>query len=109
MIVNVCPSGIAAAPAQQVWQVLTTPDRFGEWLDAAVVAVRPPGRAVAGQRIDLVAPSFGFHWRVSIDVDAVDPDGRWIDLTGRLPFGIVNHERVTLAQVDADQTLVRFN
>jgi ligand-binding SRPBCC domain-containing protein len=109
MIVNICPSGIAAAPTRQVWQVLTTPDRFGEWLDAEVVAVHPPGRAVAGQRIELGATSFGRRWRVPIDVDGVDPDRRWIELRVRLPFGMVNHERVTLTQVDADHTLVRFN
>jgi len=32
MIVNVRPLGVAVAPTELVWQVLTTPDRFGEWL-----------------------------------------------------------------------------
>ena len=100
MIVNVCPSATAATPIQHVWQVLTTPDRFGEWLDAKAVAIRPPGQAVAGQRIELAAPSFGFR---------VDVGGRWIELTVRLPVGIVNHERVTLTELDAGHTLVRFN
>jgi ligand-binding SRPBCC domain-containing protein len=109
MIVNVCPSGIAAAPTRQVWQVLSTPDQFGEWLDAEVVAIRPPGRAVAGQRIDLAASGFGRRWRVAIDVDGVDPDRRWIELRAHLPFGVVNHERVTLTELDAGRTLVRFN
>ena len=109
MIVNVCPSATAATPIQHVWQVLTTPDRFGECLDAKAVAIRPPGQAVAGQRIELAAPSFGYRWRVSIDIDAVDVGGRWIELTVRLPVGIVNHERVTLTELDAGHTLVRFN
>jgi ligand-binding SRPBCC domain-containing protein len=109
LIVNVCPSGVAAAPISQVWQVLATPEGFGEWLDAEVVAIRPPGPAVAGQRIDMAAPGFGHRWRVTIDIDAVDAGGRWIELSVRLPFGIVNHERVTLTELDAGHTLVRFN
>jgi hypothetical protein len=40
MIVNGCPSGVASAPRHRVWEVLTTPERSGEWLDAKVVAPR---------------------------------------------------------------------
>jgi uncharacterized protein YndB with AHSA1/START domain len=109
MILNVCPSGVASAPPQRVWEVLTTPQRFGEWMDAKVLTIHPPGAAQAGQRIELVAPSFGRRWPVSIDVEAVDPQHRWLELTARTPFGVVNHERVTLTEVDSGHTLIRFN
>jgi|SRR5579859_557147 len=109
MSVSVCPSGVASAPRQRVWELLTTPERFDEWVNAKVVSVNPPGTARDGQRIELVAPSFGLHWRVSIDVEALDREGRWIELTARTPFGVVNHERITLADVDSGHTLVRFN
>ncbi len=109
MIVNVCPSSLAGVPRQRVWEVLTMPERFGEWVDAKVVAIDPPGPAQAGQHIELVAPSFGRRWPVSIDVEAVDREGRWLELTVRMPFDIVNHERVTLTEVDSGHTLIRFN
>jgi hypothetical protein len=111
MLVSVCPSGVASAPRQRVWELLTTPERFDEWVevDAKVVSVDPPGPARAGQHTELVAPSFGLRWRVSIDVETLDRQGRWIELTARTPFGVVNHERITLADVDNGHTLIRFN
>ena len=109
MIVNVCPSGVASAPRQGVWEVLTTPERFGEWVDANVVSVHPPGPARAEQRIELVAPRFGLRWRVSIEIEGLDPEGGWIELTACTPFSVVNHERITLTDVDRGHTLIRFN
>ena len=32
MIVNVRPLAVSVAPTELLWQGLTTPDRFGEWL-----------------------------------------------------------------------------
>jgi ligand-binding SRPBCC domain-containing protein len=110
MIVNVCPSGVAAVPAERVWQVLTTPARFGEWLqDASVVSIRPAGPATPGQRVELMTRAYGVMWRVRIDVEAIDTARRWIDLTAHLPFGLVNQERVTLEELDGERTQVRFN
>jgi hypothetical protein len=57
-----------------------------------------------------VCPSgIGRRWRVSIDADAIDAEGRWIELTVCLPIGVVNHERVTLTEVDEGHTVVRLN
>jgi ligand-binding SRPBCC domain-containing protein len=109
MSVTVCPSGFAAAPADGVWQVLTTPERFGDWQDARVVAVRPSGPVVAGQQVDLTAGWLGIRLPVRIDVDAVDQHRRWLQLRVHLPLGIVNYERVTLTETAPDRTLVRFN
>ena len=109
MVVNVCPAAVTSAPPERVWSVLTTPERFGEWLDASFVSASPPGPARPGQTIHLSAPSLGRRWPVSMDVVDVDPQSRWIDLLVRLPFGIENHERVTLSETKGGGTLVRFN
>ena len=109
MIVNVCPSGIAQVPPERVWQVISTPERYGEWVDAKVVAVHPAGPAVRGQRIELTTPFLGRQWPISIDVVGVDPNQRWIDLRVRLPFGVTNDEHLTLSEGSAGGTLVRFN
>jgi uncharacterized protein YndB with AHSA1/START domain len=49
MIVNVCPAAVTSASPDRVWEVLTTPERFGEWLDAEFISANPPGPARPGQ------------------------------------------------------------
>jgi uncharacterized protein YndB with AHSA1/START domain len=97
------------APPERVWRVLTTPERFGEWLGASFVSADPPGPVRPGQTIRLSAPSLGRRWPVLMDMVDVDPQKRWLDLVVHLPFGIDNHERVTLAETKEGGTLVRFN
>jgi uncharacterized protein YndB with AHSA1/START domain len=109
MVVNVCPAAVTSAPPERVWRVLTTPERYGEWLDATFVGASPPGRVTPGQIIHMSAPSLGRRWPVSIEVVDVDQQSRWIDLIARLPFGVENHERVTLSETTGGGTLVRFN
>jgi Activator of Hsp90 ATPase homolog 1-like protein len=109
MVVNVCPAAVTVASPARVWGVLTKPDRFGEWVDARFLRAEPPGPARAGQRIVMSAPSLGRRWPVTIDVESMDPQRRWIELLVRLPFGVTNQERVTLTETEAGGTLVRFN
>jgi len=109
VIVNVCPAATTSASLERVWSVLTTPQRFGEWMDARFVSAEPAGSVTAGQVINLSAPSLGRHWPVRIDVRGVDPQHRWLDLLVHLPFGIENHEHVTLTDTKEGGTLVRFN
>lgn len=109
MIVNVCPAAVTPASPDRIWKVLTTPERFDEWLDASFVSADPPGPTTRGQTIRLSAPSLGRRWPVKLEVVDVDPQKRWIDLLVHLPFGVENHERVTLAETKEGGTLVRFN
>ncbi len=109
MIVNVCPAAVTKAPPDAVWKVVEATDRLGEWADAAVVSVDPPGPAREGQVVHLAAPAFGRKWPVEIDVIGVDPNRRWIDLVAHLPFGVDNHEHLTLTETEDGGTLVRFN
>jgi ligand-binding SRPBCC domain-containing protein len=109
VIVNVCPAAVTSAPPDRVWRVLTTLERFGDWNDATFVSADPPGPIERGQVIHLTAPALGRKWPVTIEVGEFDPNKRWIDLLVSLPFGVHNHERVTLTQTDAGGTLVRFN
>ena len=109
MIVNVCPAAVALAPPERIWTVLTTPERFGEWMDARFVAAEPPGPVRPGQVTNLTAPSLGRRWPVWIDVRGVDPQHRWLDLVVHLPFRVDNFERVTLTETKEGGTLVRFN
>lgn len=109
LIVNVCPAATTKAPPESVWKVLAATERLGEWTDATVATVDPPGPAQPGQVVKLVAPSFGMKFKVQIDVRDLDPQHRWIDFVAHLPFGIDNHEHLTLAATPEGGTLVRFN
>ena len=55
------------------------------------------------------APELGREWPVRIDVLDMDPQHRWIDLLVHLPFGVQNHEHITLTQTKEGGTLVRLN
>jgi ligand-binding SRPBCC domain-containing protein len=109
VIVNVCPAAVSSAPPDKIWSVLTTPEKFEEWQDARFVSSQPPGSVKPGQVITLAARGFGREWPVRIDVRDIDPQRRWIDLLVHLPFGVQNHEHVTLTQAKEGGTLVRFN
>lgn len=109
LIVNVCPAATTTAPPDSVWSVIAATEHLGEWTDATVVCIKPPGPAHPGQVVSLLAPSFGMEFKVTIDVRDVDPEHRWIDLVAHLPFGIDNHEHLTLTTTPEGGTLLRFN
>jgi uncharacterized protein YndB with AHSA1/START domain len=109
MVVNVCPAAVTSASPESVWRVLTTPERFDEWNDATFVSADPPGPVKPGQMLHFTAQGFGRKWPVTMEVRDIDPQSRWVDLLIRLPFGIENHEHITLTQRKEGGTLVRFN
>jgi hypothetical protein len=109
LIVNVCPAAVSSASPDRIWSVLTTLERFEEWQGARFVSAEPPGPIRSGQIVHLSAPSLGLHWPVTIDIGDIDPKHRWIDLVVHAPFGIENHEHVTLTPTKEGGSLVRFN
>ena len=109
MIVNVCPAAVTPASPDRVWKVLTTPERFSEWNDASFVRAEPPGPVKPGQVLHFTTGAFTRTWPVTIEVRDMDPGSCWIDLLVHLPFGVDNHEHVTLAGTKEGGTLVRFN
>jgi uncharacterized protein YndB with AHSA1/START domain len=109
MVVNVCPAAVTSAPSDRVWRVLTAPERLGEWTDAKFVSAEPTGAARSGQLINLTTSFLGRMLPLTIQVRDIDPQSRWIDFLVHLPFGVDNHERVTLTETKEGGTLVRFN
>ena len=104
-----CPAATSEAPPDRFWRVLTAVDRYGEWVDARFVSADPVGRAQPGQKLYFEARALGRMWPVRIDLVALDPDHRWIDMVAYLPFDIANHEHLTLTETSGGGTLVRFN
>jgi hypothetical protein len=106
---NVCPAATSKAPPNRFWRVLTEVDRYGDWVDARFVSADPDGPARPGQKLYFDAPALGRAWPVRIDLVGLDPGHRWIDMVAYLPFGIENHEHLTLTDTPDGGTLVRFN
>jgi hypothetical protein len=109
VVINVCPAAMSKAPPARFWEILLKPEAFGEWTDAAFVSSDPPGTAVPGQVITLGGRALWHDWTFRIDVVDMDPHRRWIDLVAYFPFGITNHEHLTLTETKEGGTLVRLN
>jgi hypothetical protein len=109
VIVNVCPAATTKAPPDRIWSVMTAPERVGEWNDATYVKSEPPGPVRPGQVIYLTAPALGLRWPLSFHIEDLDPQRRWAEMLVKLPFGIENHEHITLTETTDGSTLVRFN
>ena len=77
-------------------------------MDAHLVSVTPPGPAVPGQRILLRAPTWGRFFAVRITVESVDEAQRVLTLSGRFPFGLELHNRMSVRAVDDHSSRVEF-
>lgn len=109
MIVNVCPAATSKAPPDRFWSMLTAPERVGDWAGAAFIRADPPGPMRPGQTVRLAARAFGRGWPLTMEVREVDRERRSIDVLVALPFGIENHEHLTLTATPEGGTLVRLN
>jgi uncharacterized protein YndB with AHSA1/START domain len=96
------------APADRVWDLLTRPEGFSMWSEAALVAAEPEGRARPGQVLHLVTRALGWAFAVTIEVLEMDADHRRLHVLVELPFGVSNDEVITLAEDGDGRTLVRF-
>ena len=107
MTVSVCPMDEVNASVDEVWSLLDDPARFDAWWDARMLAATPPGPLAPGQHI-MARAKGPFPARVWCDVTAVDPAKHRIQMTVRLPFGIVDHFTLTVTAIDADRCFVQF-
>ncbi len=98
-----CPTDVAHAPVERVWQRLTDPSLLG-WVDAKVVDA-PARHLGVGDRVRFVA---SFRLPVTWSVLAIDPP-RQIALDIQLPFGMAVQETIVLSRIDADSCRITFN
>jgi hypothetical protein len=103
MSFDTCPTDVAAAPAERIWERLIDPSRL-DWVDARLLEA-PARRLQAGDRL-LFAASLGL--RVSWLVKAIEPL-RELTLDIGLPFGMSNLETIVLSPIDGAHCRVTFN
>ena len=107
MTISACPADEIAASVDAVWSLVDRPEGFDAWWDARVVRAEPPGRFAPGQRV-LARARGVFPARIAIDVTEVDTARHRLQLTARLPFGVVDHMTITVAARGPDRAFVRF-
>jgi uncharacterized protein YndB with AHSA1/START domain len=103
---HVCPTDVVRAPAERVWDLVTTPKQLERWVDAKVIDA-PDRELRAGDRLVLGA-GVGHRFKVRFLVqDAVRPHR--VALHIRLPLGVTNDELIEITPIDADTSRVTFN
>jgi|SRR5579871_1134244 len=105
---SVCPTDIVDTPAETVWALLTNPSGWGSYFDATVKSVIPEGHAVQGQRVGLATGSWPFRFLLTFEFTGVDEVRHELAIDIRLPFGIVNHERLSVTPLGANACRVSY-
>ena len=108
MTISVCPIATVAAPAEAVWEVLTTPEEYGTWWRAQTDRVTPPGTAAPGQRITAHVRRLGRQLPVTVDVLARDDVARTLELRTALPLGLVVRNHLVATPLDANSSRLTF-
>jgi uncharacterized protein YndB with AHSA1/START domain len=108
MTVTVCPAATINAPIERVWQLLMDPRKWTDWSTGRLEAARPDGRLHAGQQLHFSARAFGKRWHAVTTVTSVAVERHSLELDVSVPFGIVNHEHLSLVRLPDDRTYVRF-
>lgn len=107
-MLSVSPSAVVDAPAERVWDLLTRPEGFHLWAEAAVVVAEPPGPAHPGQELHVVTKALGWAFAMTIAVREVDDERRRLAFQVDQPFGILTEELVTVADAGEGRSLVSY-
>lgn len=92
----VCPADTVAAPAETVWSLLSDPASYGDWADAHIDDVAPPGLVRHGQVVRMTARAVGIPLRVRFDIDRVDPVAHELAFRATFPLGIRMQQQITV-------------
>jgi hypothetical protein len=97
-----CPTDVAHAPVERVWELLVEPARLG-WVDAKLIH-GPARRLIVGDRLVFAA---SFRLRVTWTITALEAP-RLLGMDIDLPFGMMNRQTIVLSRLDAETSRVTF-
>jgi ligand-binding SRPBCC domain-containing protein len=108
MTVTVCPAAIINAPIERVWSLLMDPWKWTDWSTARLETAIPDGPLHVGQRLYFSSRAFGRRWRAVTTVKGVAPERHSVDVDVSVPFGITNHEHLSVTSLPDGSTHVQF-
>ena len=108
MSLTICPITTVNTPIDYVWELLTKPSGFDEWLDVHVERIEPEGPLSDGQTIHLWTRALGKRWKITFLIEKVDPEKHQVQMTILLPLGIKNHEHIVCTPLDATSCRLQF-
>ena len=104
-----CPTSIVDAPVEIVWTLLTRPKRWGDFYDVRIVSIKPPGRAVVGQRVLAESGPRLLHLKLEFRLRKIDVGNHELGLDVRLPFGITVQEDLRCVPLGQNQCRVNYH
>jgi len=106
VMLQVCPTDVVNAPAERVWQVLTTPRELARWTRTTLIDA--PARELRGGDRLVLGAGVGHRIKVTFRVrEAIRPEHLALDI--RLPLGVTNDEVIRIAPLGAQACRVTFN
>jgi len=108
MTVTVCPAATINAPIERVWSLLMDPTKWTDWSTARLEAAAPNGPLHAGQQLHFSSRAFGRRWHAVTTVRSIAVERHSVDVDVSVPFGIINHEHLSLVSLPDRRTHVQF-
>ncbi len=108
MSLYVCPAAVIAAPCATVWELLKNIPSDPGWLGVDLPRAQPPGPLQPRQTLLFSGTALGRRWYFSMEIDAMNQEKGVIDMRVLFPFGIVNHEHMSLAPAPDGKCRVQF-
>ena len=105
-MIETCPTDVVNAPAEKIWQLVTSRDRLQRWIPMRVKTA-PDRPIVEGDVVRFVAGPFGILEMKWVVGRTIEP--RELQLHIELPFGIVNEEVIQIAALKSGGCRVAFN
>ena len=105
-MLHVCPTEVVGAPAERIWQLVTTPTELARWSDTRLIDA-PDRELRAGDRLVLGA-GLAHRMKVILHVrEAVRFRQLTVDIA--LPLGVTNDEVIAIAPLGDSGCRVTFN
>jgi hypothetical protein len=104
-----CPTSVVNAPVELVWQLLTSPEGWGDFYNVRITAVDPAGAAVVGQTVFAESGPEFLHLKLQFRFMEIDVLNYKFGLDARFPFGVTVRENLTCVPLGQKQCRVNYN
>ena len=109
---NFRPSNVRStaieAPIDIVWSMLTVPSGWADFFPLRILSVRPPGRAVPGQRVVCESRFQIFPITFEVEYRKINIEQHALTLDVQFPCGVMAQEEIECTALGANRCVVKF-